>query len=257
MQQRRLAADHGRERAVPHEIAPALDAALYGRDHRRTLQPERARQGEEPTREALREVRVARVLKADEDADGHDDRQQPGPAPVALPEHLRELVADLAAARLVDEGLGLLVAGQQLAPDDRLALHGLQQRRGLLGFEAAARHVGRHGAHALAPRVEVAAHGVRGDGIHARLQVVDQELDALDPDGVEHLDDLGRGMVLHARALHPVPRVRDEVAELVGLAALLVGRPQRLVERGVAARELLAERLLVGERVGGRAARAS
>ena len=36
--------------------------------------------------------------------------------------------------------------------------------------------------------VEVAADGVRGDGIHARLQVVEQELHALHAHGAEDLD---------------------------------------------------------------------
>ena len=60
----RLAADDRRQRAVPHEVAPVLQAALERRRHRRAREPDRARERERRADEAAHVVGVVRVEQA-------------------------------------------------------------------------------------------------------------------------------------------------------------------------------------------------
>jgi len=100
------------------------------------------------------------------------------------------------------------------------------------------------------PVVEVGAHRKCRNRIHARLQVVEQELDALDAHDAEDLVQLADRVACGARSQGAVPAVRQEVAQLVGLAAGLVRRPQLLGERDVLAGERVAKGLFASGRGG-------
>ena len=88
-----------------------------------------------------------------------------------------------------------------------------------------------------------------GGGIEPCLEVVEQQLDALDPDFVEHLGPLLEHPLAALRRCHsePVPGVEKRRAQLVGLALALAHRPQLLDQRPVADTDLCAKDLaLVG-----------
>ena len=109
--------------------------------------------------------------------------------------------------------------------------------------------------HAGAPGVELGAHDRDAARVEARLEVVEQLLEALDALGQEHLlPGLARLLaVAPVGAADAAVGVREAVAELVGLAGRLVERPQVLLDLDVAAAQPGAERL--GRR--GRARRAA
>ncbi len=171
-------------------------------------------------------------------------------AQVAPAQLLGDLVAHLGALGVADPGLGLLVAGQDLAPDHGLALDGGKALGELLGRELRGGDA-RVVVHALAPPVQVLGDRVHRDRVDARLQVVEQELDAPDANRMKDRAQL-LGTRLGLAAPEAVPRVRHEVAQLVALAARLVDRPQPLLEAQVLARERAAKRRLALERVSGR-----